>query len=216
MFIPQLLEDKEPEMDWPARDALRFVYEYPVLPAGLLPQFIAGMSRWHSPHIHPWRKGCVLEFDGCALRVIGDKKARQVEISVARGEPCHRRGALDKVRFKFEELHRAVTGLDAVRELIPVPGAPEAPLLDYRFLRTLEDAGIDSHNAPADAKSSAIIQVAVAQALGGIRGSAMRSRDSKRSEGGEVTIVNNNTNINIAGDAEGNAFGEGSRVSKSH
>ncbi|MEM1010886.1 MAG: COR domain-containing protein [Planctomycetota bacterium] len=188
MFIPLLLEDREPKMDWPG-DSLPFLYRYPVLPPGLIPTFIARTHNLHSKAPPPWRKGCVLEIGDCRVRVIGDKRLRKVEISVVGGRGSQRRDALDRVRFKFEELHEAVTGLDAVEELIPVPEHPEAPFLSYKFLRTLEDRGIRKHLFPADAKQSDLIEVDIAEALGCIRGTAMAEREEERRQAMNVTVM---------------------------
>jgi hypothetical protein len=221
MFIPQLLEEREPELKWPEKEALRFVYEYPVLPPGLLPSFIAKMHRFHNAEIHPWRRGCVLDVQGCRLRVIGDKKRRQVEISVAGGKNGQKRDALDQVRFKFEELHRAMTGMDTLKELIPVPGHPAAPMLNYRFLRTLENEGQSHYLSPMDVKESASVRVVIAQALGSVRGAAMKAREDEvkeRYEGRHIIIENkinqnmSTQNTNIGGNAQGNAIGVGNSV----
>lgn len=181
MFIPLLLEDREPKMDWPD-GSLRFVYEYPVLPAGLIPSFIARMHQFHDKAVTPWRKGCVLAVQGCRVRVLGDKKLRQVQISVIDGQGSQRRDALDQVRFKFEELHAGMTGMDSLKELIPVPGHPKAPMLNYRFLRTLEDDGETHLPAPLDAQARSAEQVIIAEALGSIRGVEMKAREERTKE----------------------------------
>jgi internalin A len=178
MFVPLLLEDREPKLDWPT-DSLNFVYEYPVLPAGLIPSFIAKMHRFHDKEITPWRKGCILRVQGCRVRVLGDKKLRQVQISVVDGQGSQRRDALDQVRFKFEELHVGMTGLNSLKELIPVPGYPDAPMLNYRFLRTLEDKGEAHVQAPIDAQASAAEPVSIADALGSVRGAKMKAREEE-------------------------------------
>jgi Leucine-rich repeat (LRR) protein len=176
MFIPLLLDVKEPKLDWP-KESLRFVYEYPVLPPGLVPSFIAKMYKHHSSSPPPWRKGCVLEMPPCRVRILGDKKRKQVEISVVNGAGSQQRDILDKIRFKFEELHAGLTGLDTLKELIPLPGYPDAPMLNYRFLRTLEDEGETHYRAPIDLQSTRSVRVSIAEALGNIRGAAMTKRE---------------------------------------
>ncbi len=219
MFIPLLLEDREPKLDWPM-DSLRFVYEYPVLPAGLIPSFIARMHRFHDKAVTPWRKGCVLTVQGCRVRVLGDKKLRQVQISVIDGQGSQRRDALDQVRFKFEELHAGMTGMDSLRELIPVPGHPNAPMLSYRFLRTMEDAEQTHLPAPVDAQASSMTLVPVAEALGSIRGVKMKAREerTKKSSGSGDTYIEeyiagdkkvDDRSVKIGRDAKGNVIQTG-------
>lgn len=224
MFIPQLLQEREPRMDWPA-NTLKFIYKYPVLPPGLVPSFIAQMHRSHDTRTPPWRNGCVLKLQGCSVRVIGDKKLRQVEISVAGGKNSQNRDALDEVRFKFESLHSAVTGMDSITELIPVPEHPNAPMLNYRFLRTLEDEGEEYHRAPIDTKSTASVKVDIAIALGSIRGRAMKEREAAALETAPFTLnidiqnqannTMNSTNNNNSGKNYGN-IGSGNTLSISN
>ena len=167
MLVPQLLPEHQPKIDWPAAGTLRFLYRYPVLPAALVPTVIARVHRNLSRTPGPWRHGCVLEFKDCRALVIGDAEAKQVEISVA-GQPIACRDALDAVRFTFEGIHGAIKDL-AVEELIPVPGRPDAPLLKYRHLRSLEFSEIAT--LPAEgAEPGEIIPVDVREALNGVRG----------------------------------------------
>ena len=195
MFIPLLLEDREPVLEWPA-DALRFIYRYPILPAGLIPSFIAKMHAFHAKAIAPWRKGCVLELQGCRVRVLGDKKQKQVQISVV-GDKTHlQRDALDQVRFKFEEFHAGVTGMDALKELVPVPGYPDAPMLDYRLFRTLEVRGRKEHDIPVDEEASDIVSVVVAEVLGNIRGTGMKQRE-EQGRGQQPVEIGHVENLNL-------------------
>ena len=167
MLVPQLLPEHQPKIDWPAAGTLRFLYRYPVLPAALVPTFIARVHRHLSRTPGPWRHGCVLEFKDCRALVIGDAEAKQVEINVA-GQPIACRDALDAVRFTFEGIHGAIKDL-AVEELIPVPGRPDAPLLKYRHLRSLEFSEIAT--LPAEgAEPGEIIPVDVREVLSGVRG----------------------------------------------
>jgi hypothetical protein len=176
MFVPHLLEDRESPVEWPA-GALRFMYRYPVLPAGLMPAFIARMHNYHDEAVSPWRKGCVLSVQGCRVRVIGDRKARTVEIEVAGEMADRRRDALDHIRYAFEDMHRVFAGAQVVEELMPVPGHPGAPMLNYQGLRTLERKGVAKHSFPADAAQSDFVEVDIPGALGGVRTPAREERE---------------------------------------
>jgi internalin A len=174
ILVPQLLPEKQPKIAWPTDGTLRFFYRYPVLPAALVPTFIARMHRWLSRAPGPWRHGCVLKFaHSCAL-VVGDAEAKQVEINVT-GEPIACRDALDAVRFTFENIHGAIKDL-IVDELIPVPKRPEAPLLDYRHMRALDWNGETTFNAKGIAPGE-IIKVDVGEVLNGVRGEKKRRAD---------------------------------------
>jgi internalin A len=167
VLVPQLLADKEPALNWPVSGTLRFCYEYEVLPAGLLPRFIVRLHRHLASKPGPWRKGCVLNLSGCQVLVRGDLERKQVEVSVREGPPAMRREALDRVRFTFDSIHAEIKDLP-VKELIPVPGRPDAPCIDYRHLRTWEWNG----RAVFDAMGSQpgeIIPVNVREALEGVR-----------------------------------------------
>jgi small GTP-binding protein len=168
MLVPQLLSEREPEHVWPMGGTLCFVYRYPVLPAALVPSFIARRHLQLSRMPGPWRHGCVLEFaTGARARVIGDAEKKEVTISVL-GDPIDARDALDTVRLTFEDMHSVIEGL-TVDELVPVPGRPDAPLLGYRHLRALDLNRVPKHFAQG-ATSSEIIAVDVREALNAVRG----------------------------------------------
>jgi internalin A len=177
MLIPLMLPDREPAMNWPSEGTLEFVHQYEVVPAGLVPAFMARMHRLLSNDPSPWRHGCVVDIKGCRVRVLGDAEKKQVLISVT-GPEAQRREALDQVRFTFESLHNAVENLP-VQQLIPVPGHPGAPMLDYEFVRSLEWQG--SREFPTKGESfGETILVNVREALDGVRGQASRQKDERQ------------------------------------
>ena len=186
MLIPVMLPQLEPAFEWPKEEALEFVYQYAVMPAGLIPAFMARMHKNLSRTPSPWRYGCVLDIKDCRVRVIGDRREARVSISVD-GPESLRRDALDHVRAVFDALHATVRDLGE-KELIPVPEHPEAPMLDYRYVRKLEWAGIREFHA--DGAPGALIKVNVAEALDGVRGELRRKRDEEqRQEQASQTVV---------------------------
>ncbi len=197
MFVPQLLPVYEPKFEWLTEGTLRFVYRYPVLPAGLLPTFVARMHKYLSSAPGPWRKGCVLELKGCRARVVSDAEAKQVEISV-RGPDSQCREALDAIRFAFENIHASIKGLEEkLEELIPVPGHPDASFLKYRFLRKLEAEGTASF--PTDgARADEIVMVDVKDALGAVRGRQKTADDLRQTA--EPSRIVHQTIHNYLGD----------------
>jgi|GEM_PF-1159601 len=177
MLIPLMLPALEPKIDWPEEGTLEFVYQYEVMPAGLIPAFTARQHKQLSKTVGPWRQGCVLELRSCKVRVIGDAEQKRVLISVS-GPDAHRRDALDQVRFTFEALHGAVQNLP-VQQLIPVPGHHTAPMLDYEFVRSLEWQGIVDFPTKGIEFGQTIL-VNVRQALDGVRGTARKKRDEEQ------------------------------------
>jgi hypothetical protein len=177
MLIPLMLPELMPEISWPNEPALEFCYQYAVMPAGLLPAFMARMHRDLSQEVAPWRNGCVLKIKGCRVRIIADRELKRVQISVRGPEPV-RRDVLDSVRVTFGALHSAINNL-AVDELIPVPGRPDAPLLKYSFVRSLDWKGIRDFEAEG-AGAGETITVNVREALDGVRGTEQRKRDEEQ------------------------------------
>jgi GTPase SAR1 family protein len=217
MLIPLMLPEKEPKIDWPEQTTLKFVYQYEVMPAGLVPAFIARMHKSISKTIPAfredkqvdpvWRYGCVLDIKNCHVRVIGDREARRILISVAGTEPLQRE-ALDQVRFTFDSLHNAVEKLP-VKELIPVPGHPEAEMLDYAHLRSLEWNMIREFPAPG-ASFGEIITVEVREALDGVRGTARKERDAQQGKTVHVHPggIYNDRSTNVGRDVKGSQVGQ--------
>ncbi len=217
MLIPLMLHEKEPKIDWPEKATLKFVYQYEVMPAGLVPAFIARMNKSISKTISAfredkqvdpvWRYGCVLDIKNCHVRVIGDREARRILISVAGTEPLQRE-ALDQVRFTFDSLHNAVEKLP-VQELIPVPGRPDAPMLDYAFVRSLEWKEVTRFDTKG-AGFGEIITVEVREALDGVRGTARKERDAQQGKTVHVHPggIYNDRSTNIGRDVKGSQVGQ--------
>ncbi|WP_395736395.1 COR domain-containing protein [Prosthecobacter sp.] len=184
MLIPLMLRERMPEFAWPQAGTLEFVYQYEVMPAGLLPAFMARQHGNLDATVPNWRHGCVLELKQCRVRVIADMELRRVMISVS-GEEALRREALDQVRHTFEALHGTVENLP-VQELIPVPGRPDAPMLDYSLLRSLSWNGIAKHNV-SGTRPGEILRIDVEEALNGVRGTEQRKQDEEqRQRGGDI------------------------------
>jgi internalin A len=97
MLIPLMLPAREPKMSWPKKGTLEFVYQYEVMPGGLVPAFMARQHKQLSKTVNPWRHGCVMEFKGCPLRVIGDAEEKRVSISVTGPEAQRRRAIAPQV-----------------------------------------------------------------------------------------------------------------------
>ena len=119
-LIPQLLPKQTPEAagDFDRSATLEFEYTYPVMmPEGLLPRFIV---RTHSLSTGQprWRSGVILRmWDNQAL-VYGHLSERRVRISVS-GPEAGRERLLSVIRFDFEHVHKELSGLQVIEQLVP-------------------------------------------------------------------------------------------------
>jgi GTPase SAR1 family protein len=152
-LLPDALPVKEPDYGiWPA-DALRFRYQYTLLPTGFLPRFIVEAHRNLTANPTWWRTGVVLGAEGCRVLVRGDIARNTVEILVA--GTTGQRAALSIVRNHFAAVHGHYAGL-TVKERVPLPEQPEVDV-GYQHLLTLEgEEGIEHAFRPdgADRKYS--------------------------------------------------------------
>jgi len=139
-LIPELLDKQEPQetVAFNERDGLKFRYEYPILPEGLLPRFIV---RTHvlSNEATRWRTGAMLEFEGCRALVKADVQDRRVDVSVA-GPTDSRRRLLAVIRANFEQIHRDIKDLKPC-EMVPLVINGEIVTVSYQDLRVREESG---------------------------------------------------------------------------
>lgn len=133
-LLPNALPVKEPDYGvWPA-DALRFRYQYSLLPTGFIPRFIAQAHHNLTDQPTWWRTGVVLGAEGCRILVRSDAATNRVEIFVA--GKTGQRAALSIVRNHFDAVHRYYAKLK-VEERVPLPDQPEIDV-GYQDLVTLE------------------------------------------------------------------------------
>jgi len=167
-LLPDALPVKEPEYDdvWPA-DALRFRFQYSLLPAGFIPRLIVEAHHSLTEKATWWRTGVVLGIDGCRILVRGDTARNRVEIHVA--GKAGRRAALSVVRGYFDVVHRHYAMLSA-RARVPLPEQPDVDV-GYEHLITLEQRkGLDHRFFPEDA----VREYSVRELLEGVRDDRVR------------------------------------------
>ncbi|MCP4146141.1 MAG: GTP-binding protein, partial [bacterium] len=86
LLVPDLLAVAEPAevADIERRAALRFIYRFDYLPAGILPRFIVNMNRDIKAPRLQWRTGVVLEnkLTAASALVKADKENKEIDISV--------------------------------------------------------------------------------------------------------------------------------------
>jgi internalin A len=82
-IIPQLLQDIRPSYEWDSNDNLRFCFQYPFLPKGIISQLIVRLSNYIlrvNDKDLVWRYGAVLtRNDHSKQQVIGEVKAEIIE-----------------------------------------------------------------------------------------------------------------------------------------
>lgn len=181
-LVPELLGKEEPDLaEFQTADALRFEYQYNILPEGLLPRFIV-RSRALNKNLPCWRTGVVLAWQGNRAVVKADIQDRRATIAIT-GPAAGRRRLLDVIRADLEHIHQSIAKLEA-REYVPVPGHPGL-VVSYKKLLLCEEKGIrefvEEHNAE-------VVSVSVPGLLNGIDERTVKSPDSMGPSGGERTI----------------------------
>jgi internalin A len=174
-LLPDALPRSEPDYGvWPA-EALRFRFQYGLLPTGFIPRFIVAAHRSLTDKPTWWRAGVVLGAEGCRILVRGDAARNRVEIQVA--GTTGQRAALSVVRSYFDAVHRYYVKLP-FKARVPLPEQPEVDV-GYDHLVKLEcDEGLDHTFLPEDAHR----KYSVRELLEGVRDDGARRR---RRHGGE-------------------------------
>jgi len=138
-LIPELLgkdEAAETEQFDDGR-AVRFRYQYDILPEGLIPRFIV-RTYFHSENQPRWRSGVILKFEGNLSLIRADIQEGCVEIAVI-GAKDSRRRLLAVVRSQFDYIHGALK-LNP-QSLVPVPAVPGL-VMKYDDIVAYERAGV--------------------------------------------------------------------------
>ena len=136
ILVPDLLEAKEPDYDFPKTDVLSFYFEYDFLPSSVLPSFM--VKRQLDVDIDLcWRTGMVINdknFDARAL-VLLDKNKRRIHIQVAGAE---KRGYFSTIRKTILDINAGFRKLP-VRQWVPLPDEDEYAV-EYEELLGHENA----------------------------------------------------------------------------
>ncbi len=178
-LIPDLLP-KEAHDTGAWGDALRFEVHYSVLPGSILTRLIVRMHR-HIKEQTLWRTGVLLACDGNEALVTADLAANRIAIAV-RGPGAGRRELLTRIREHLEGIHASLAGLEAA-EKVPLPGYPQIPPVDYKWLRDMEREGIEKFPPPGLTK-----WFSVRQLLDGVEPPSARRERERR--GGNTFVTN--------------------------
>jgi small GTP-binding protein len=139
VLIPELLQVREPHIDFEYETALKFIIHYDFLPCSVLPRFIVNMHRDIKNQLQ-WRTGVILEdrdFNSTAV-VKADHEDGSIYIYVNNGQKRDYFSAiltiLRRINKSFEKLKTT--------ELIPMPDDPGITV-NYKHLIRLEEEGIE-------------------------------------------------------------------------
>ncbi|AEE54358.1 COR domain-containing protein [Haliscomenobacter hydrossis] len=132
----QLLPDNAPSYDWYPKEVLKFWFQYPIMPKGLMSRLIVRLSEYIEEKLDAdgnmveqvvWKKGVVLHLNlqegECRVRLVEDdaeskEGLRKIHIEVM-GIPSARKYALRKVRDEVEDLHKRWFRSIKADEIVP-------------------------------------------------------------------------------------------------
>ncbi|MBK8904132.1 MAG: leucine-rich repeat domain-containing protein [Anaerolineaceae bacterium] len=168
LLIPDLISKEQPAFEWDDANALQFAYQYSVLPRSILHRFMVRQHQRVDEKIR-WRTGVMLNHDGFTALVKADIKAATIHISII-GDG-DRRQFLYSLRLEFKGIHDTIQGTKP-REVVPIPGHPDAQPISYAYLEQLEKKKVDTIHYPG--KDGDVILLDVQELLNGVSTSAMR------------------------------------------
>jgi internalin A len=205
-LVPELLPDKTPPLDdWNPAECLVFLYQFPALLHGLLPQFI---TRTHpkSKGRERWLTGVVLAGSEAGAVVQADYDKNQIIVWVRGRYADARRSLLTVIRDDFSIIHNRIKGLNP-QELVAVKGHPEVTV-PFDDLINDERAGERSIRVTVDGKR---VNVEIAELLNGVQSPEDRARRAKEEErllGVKTIIFDQHTNMrdNIVQNISGGTF----------
>jgi internalin A len=141
-LIPQLLDQQQPNVagEFDEKSCLNFLYQYPVLPPGLLPRFIVRTYVLSNlDEQHRWRTGVILSFEGNRALVKGDPQTNAIRVLID-GPVKGRQKMLAVIRQDFDAIHRDLEKLKP-RELVSFPKRPEVMVPYVELTSVLEQLG---------------------------------------------------------------------------
>lgn len=168
LLIPDLISKEQPAFAWEDENALQFAYQYSVLPRSILHRFMVRQNQRVDPEIR-WRTGVMLHHDGFTALVKADIKAATIRISII-GDG-DRRQFLYSLRLEFAGIHETISGTKP-REVVPIPGHPDAQPIDYAYLEQLEKMKMST--VPHHAQNGEVLMLNVQELLNGVSTTEMR------------------------------------------
>jgi internalin A len=144
-LIPDLLQNEEPDLNWPKDDSLRFRYHYDILPHSVFSRFIVRLHTYISQSTY-WRTGVVLAYEASKALIKADLEDKKIFVWVTGKSLAKRRELLAIIRKEFKHIHSTIKGLDA-QEFIPLSENSKA-VIAYEDLLDLEANDITEYYYP--------------------------------------------------------------------
>ena len=122
-IAPQLLPSIRPDYPWDSTKALKFRYQYPFMPKGLISRLIVRLSEDIAEGGGlVWKEGVVIERDGCRAQVVQGKTIKEglevLEIELD-GPERERKFLLRHVMAEVEKIHEKSFRHIAFEKMIP-------------------------------------------------------------------------------------------------
>lgn len=152
-LAPQLLPAIQPPFAWDERDNLRFRFQYPFLPHGLMSRLIVRLSDFiyrEDGRDLIWKKGAVFSRDGARARVIEDVTRREglkvIDMAVSGGTSRQRKEFLTRICGQLDIIHKRSFASMICDEMIPCNCADcrdssEPTYFEHEELRQYEREG---------------------------------------------------------------------------
>jgi internalin A len=176
-LVPELLPDKTPPLhEWNPAECLVFLYQYSVLPYGVLPRFLTRTHQKSRGH-NRWRSGVVLAHEEAKAVVRADYDKNQVTVWVSGRYADARRGLLTVVRDHFAVIHGQIKGLNP-NEFVAVKGHPEVTV-SFDDLVKDEREAVRTIRVTVDGKR---MDVEIAELLNGVESPEDRAKRAKRAK----------------------------------
>ena len=171
-LLPDAVPTREPDCGhWPD-DALRFRFQYSIVPVDLMPRFIAEAHLILTDRPTWWKAGVVLGAEGCRILVRVEPTRQRVEILV--DGTTGKLAALGIVRNYLNAVHSRYAKLD-VKAKVPLPDQPEVDVSYDHLVKLEERYGLEHSFDPEGAQRA----YRVRELIEGVR----HDRSWDRSEG---------------------------------
>ena len=123
-IAPQLLNDRRPIYEWSSTNTLKFRFQYKFMPEGIITRLIVRLNdriaKTNGCDL-VWRKGMVLEQNGCRAQVQGEENReglKVIDIAIT-GKLSERKYLLRTIRDEVEKLHHKWFRNINVEQMIP-------------------------------------------------------------------------------------------------
>lgn len=156
-IAPHLLPSAQPAYEWDSTQTMKFRYQYPFLPVGLISRLIVRLSDdIAAGGACVWATGVVIERGGCRARIIQEKTVREgLEILAIEleGTELQRKYLLGHIMAEIEKIHEKSFAHIAFEKMIPCHCDPcreaETPtFFEFSKLEQYVEEGWDQIDCP--------------------------------------------------------------------